>query len=144
MSDVDGIAAERLQSFIERIERLEDEKKALQTDIKEIYAEANRITSYNVCYTKLLRFVKGDICDRALIDNLMQEHDVRGVVHFAAESHVDNSITGPEAFVKTNVMGVITSYSIHYTKLYDILRAFCAKQVLSLQKQLVSYNFNKK
>ncbi len=53
-------------------------------------------------------FVKGDICDRALIDNLMQEHDVRGVVHFAAESHVDNSITGPEAFVKTNVMGTFT------------------------------------
>ena len=53
-------------------------------------------------------FVKGDICDRALVEKLFDEHDVRGVVHFAAESHVDNSITGPQAFIETNVLGTFT------------------------------------
>lgn len=49
------------------------------------------------------RFVKGDICDAATVDPLIAECDV--VVHFAAESHVDRSILGPEAFLKTNVQG---------------------------------------
>lgn len=51
------------------------------------------------------KFIKGDICNRELIDFIFYEYDVRGVIHFAAESHVDNSIKGPEEFVKTNVMG---------------------------------------
>jgi len=53
-------------------------------------------------------FVQGDICDRALVDRLLREHDVDTIVHFAAESHVDNSISGPEIFIKTNVMGTFT------------------------------------
>lgn len=50
-------------------------------------------------------FVHGDICDRELIDKLFVEHDIRGVIHFAAESHVDNSIKNPDAFIKTNING---------------------------------------
>ncbi|WP_044210243.1 dTDP-glucose 4,6-dehydratase [Flammeovirga sp. OC4] len=50
-------------------------------------------------------FVEGDICDRNLIEELFDKYDIRGVIHFAAESHVDNSITGPEAFIQTNVHG---------------------------------------
>ena len=53
-------------------------------------------------------FVQGDICDRELVDKLMREHEIDTVVHFAAESHVDNSISGPEIFVKTNVLGTFT------------------------------------
>jgi len=53
-------------------------------------------------------FVEGDICDRALIDRLLRQHHVDTIVHFAAESHVDNSISGPEVFVQTNVMGTFT------------------------------------
>lgn len=53
-------------------------------------------------------FIKGDICDEALIDRLFQEHDIRGVIHFAAESHVDNSIKGPKAFIETNIVGTFT------------------------------------
>ena len=53
-------------------------------------------------------FVKGDICDRPLITKLFEEYDFEGIVHFAAESHVDNSIDGPEAFIKTNVNGTFT------------------------------------
>jgi dTDP-glucose 4,6-dehydratase len=51
------------------------------------------------------RFVRGDISDRDLITRLLTEGDVRAVVHFAAESHVDRSIHGPEAFIDTNVVG---------------------------------------
>ena len=50
-------------------------------------------------------FVHGDICNRELIDKLFAEHDIRGVIHFAAESHVDNSIKCPDAFIKTNING---------------------------------------
>ena len=50
-------------------------------------------------------FVQGDICDEALIEKLFVENDIRGVVHFAAESHVDNSIKGPRAFINTNIVG---------------------------------------
>ncbi len=51
------------------------------------------------------RFVKGDIRDRNLVRSVLEQHDIQGVVHFAAESHVDRSVEGPEAFVSTNVMG---------------------------------------
>jgi len=51
------------------------------------------------------RFVKGDICDAELVARLLKEEAVDAVVHFAAESHVDRSITGPEIFVRTNVLG---------------------------------------
>ncbi|MNZ11437.1 dTDP-glucose 4,6-dehydratase [Pseudomonas putida] len=50
-------------------------------------------------------FIQGNICDAALLAQLFVEHRPRAVVHFAAESHVDRSITGPEAFVETNVIG---------------------------------------
>ena len=50
-------------------------------------------------------FVRGDIADRALLDTLLAEHRPRAVLHFAAESHVDRSIHGPGAFIKTNVEG---------------------------------------
>ncbi len=51
------------------------------------------------------QFVKGSIDDSSLVTELFDNHDFDAVVHFAAESHVDRSITGPEAFVKTNVLG---------------------------------------
>lgn len=53
-------------------------------------------------------FVHGDICDRALLEQLFAQHAPRAVVHFAAESHVNRSIHGPGAFVRTNVDGTFT------------------------------------
>lgn len=53
-------------------------------------------------------FVHGDICDRALLDRLLATHRPRAIVHFAAESHVDRSIHGPGAFIRTNVQGTFT------------------------------------
>ena len=50
-------------------------------------------------------FVRGDITDRACVDGLLATHRPRAIVHFAAESHVDRSILGPEAFLRTNIHG---------------------------------------
>jgi len=62
------------------------------------------------------RFVQGDICDRDLIAELLTTHRPRAIVHFAAESHVDRSITDPLAFVTTNVVGTATL--LHTAKQY--------------------------
>lgn len=53
-------------------------------------------------------FVKGDICDRNLVESLFVEYKINTVVHFAAESHVDRSITGPADFIQTNIYGTFT------------------------------------
>jgi len=53
-------------------------------------------------------FVRGDICDRALLQTLFAEHQPHAVVHFAAESHVDRSIHGPAEFVQTNFVGTFS------------------------------------
>ena len=66
------------------------------------------------------RFVQGDICDRSLVDSLLQEEDIDTVAHLAAESHVDRSILGPAAFVQTNVVGTFTlleAFRSHYQTL---------------------------
>jgi dTDP-glucose 4,6-dehydratase len=52
-----------------------------------------------------VELVVGDICDTALVEKVIADHGVDTIVHFAAESHVDRSITGPDAFVTTNVVG---------------------------------------
>ncbi len=50
-------------------------------------------------------FVHGDICNTELVESLLKEHEINTIVHFAAESHVDRSITGPDAFIETNILG---------------------------------------
>ncbi len=53
-------------------------------------------------------FIHGDICDRKLVSGLLSDHRPRAIVHFAAESHVDRSIHGPDDFVRTNVNGTFS------------------------------------
>jgi dTDP-glucose 4,6-dehydratase len=50
-------------------------------------------------------FVHGDICDTVLVESILSKHSIDTIVHFAAESHVDRSITGPDAFIETNILG---------------------------------------
>ena len=57
---------------------------------------------------KRYKFIKGDICDASLVRSIFSENRITDVIHFAAESHVDNSIAGPEAFIQTNVNGTFT------------------------------------
>jgi dTDP-glucose 4,6-dehydratase len=59
-------------------------------------------------------FVQGDICDRALVESLFEKYTIEGVIHFAAESHVDNSIKNPGVFIETNVNGTFTLLDVAY------------------------------
>ncbi len=61
-------------------------------------------------------FIKGDICDRNLVHSIFSRSNIQGVIHFAAESHVDNSITGPGEFIRSNITGTFT--------LLDVAREF--------------------
>ena len=54
------------------------------------------------------RFIQGDICDAPLVKNMLEKETVNKLVHFAAETHVDRSITGPDPFIQTNVVGTHT------------------------------------
>jgi dTDP-glucose 4,6-dehydratase len=60
------------------------------------------------------RFIKGDICNRELVEFIFEEYRVAGVIHFAAESHVDNSIARPDIFIKTNINGTHTLLDVAY------------------------------
>ncbi|MDM5272406.1 dTDP-glucose 4,6-dehydratase [Sulfurovum sp. zt1-1] len=60
------------------------------------------------------KFIKGDICNRELVEFIFSEYDIRGVIHFAAESHVDNSIKNPGVFIETNVNGTFTLLDAAY------------------------------
>ena len=62
-------------------------------------------------------FTQGDVCDRELLRQLFERHQPRAIVHFAAESHVDRSIHGPDDFVRTNVFGTFC--------LLEEARAYC-------------------
>ena len=60
------------------------------------------------------KFIKGNICNRELVEFIFKEYNIEGVIHFAAESHVDNSIKNPGIFVQTNVNGTFTLIDVAY------------------------------
>ncbi|MCG3675047.1 dTDP-glucose 4,6-dehydratase [Aliarcobacter butzleri] len=72
------------------------------------------------------KFIKGDICNRELVEFIFSEYDIKGVIHFAAESHVDNSIKNPGVFVQTNVNGTYTLVDV--AKKYWMEKPFTYKE----------------
>lgn len=78
-------------------------------------------------------FVEGDICDRALVESLFEQYNFQGVLHFAAESHVDNSIKNPDAFIRTNVFGTFT--------LLDVAKNHWMKEPNSVKKGFENARF---
>ncbi len=64
-------------------------------------------------------FIKGNICNRELVEFIFDTYDIRGIIHFAAESHVDNSIKNPGVFIETNVNGTFTLLDVAYKKWMD-------------------------
>ena len=64
-------------------------------------------------------FIKGDICDTELVNELFTSHQFTDVIHFAAESHVDNSIKHPDAFINTNVYGTFNLLNVAKTHWMD-------------------------
>ncbi|MCQ2374701.1 MAG: dTDP-glucose 4,6-dehydratase [Salinivirgaceae bacterium] len=79
-------------------------------------------------------FVKGDICNRELVEFLFKTYHIRGVIHFAAESHVDNSINGPEVFIQTNINGTFT--------LLDVARKFWMEAPFKYKKDFEGCRFH--
>ncbi len=71
-------------------------------------------------------FIRGDICNRELVEFIFIEYDIQGVIHFAAESHVDNSIKNPGVFVETNVNGTFTLIDVAYK--YWMEKSFTCKE----------------
>jgi len=66
---------------------------------------------------KRYAFIKGDICDKELVESLFNKYNFQSVVHFAAESHVDRSIDGPSDFIQTNIVGTFNLLE-HSKKFY--------------------------
>jgi len=65
----------------------------------------NKVSLESVADNPNFSFVHGNICDTTLVENLLKDKGIDTIVHFAAESHVDRSITGPDAFIETNIIG---------------------------------------
>ena len=79
----------------------------------------NRHNLANLADHKNFNFVQGDICNRPLLEALLKEENIDTVAHFAAESHVDRSILGPDAFIRTNVVGTFTildAFRLHWER----------------------------
>lgn len=64
-------------------------------------------------------FIQGDICDEGLVDEIFTKYEIESVIHFAAESHVDNSIANPNAFIKTNVNGTFNLLHTAYLHWFE-------------------------
>ena len=80
------------------------------------------------------KFIKGDICNRELVEFIFNEYDINGVIHFAAESHVDNSIKNPGVFVETNVNGTFT--------LLDVARAYWMEKPFTYKEKYQKARFH--
>ena len=80
------------------------------------------------------KFIKGDICNRELVEFIFSEYDIQGVIHFAAESHVDNSIKNPGVFIETNVTGTFT--------LIDVARAYWMNKPFTYKENYMECRFH--
>lgn len=80
------------------------------------------------------KFIQGDICNRSLIEEIFKEYRINSVIHFAAESHVDNSIKNPEIFVKTNVLGTYT--------LLDVAKNFWLNKPHQIKDEFLDARFH--
>ena len=91
------------------LQQTQDESVSVVNLDKLTYAgNLNNLDSIAVQKDVRYEFVHGDIGDRDLVRQLMKKHEPRAIVHFAAESHVDRSIRGPEEFIRTNVDGTFS------------------------------------
>ncbi len=93
-------------NFVRLLLEIEQDRQVINLD-KLTYA-GNLQSLEDIREHPRYRFIRGDICDAALVDDLFDRYRIDTVVHFAAESHVDRSITGPTEFIQTNIVGTFT------------------------------------
>jgi len=93
-------------NFIDFLLKQDLSIKVINLDLLTYAGDIGNTSSFseNERYT----FIEGDIRDREQVEKIFSDHDIDAVIHFAAESHVDNSIAGPETFITTNVNGTFT------------------------------------
>lgn len=101
----------------------------------------------SIKYNKNYTFIKGDICNKEIVDGIFRDYDIDRVVHFAAESHVDRSIKEPEIFVKTNVLGtavllmLLKRHGRMQTALIRKIKSFCIyrqmKYMVALERRTI-------
>jgi dTDP-glucose 4,6-dehydratase len=108
------------------LQRMEDDA-AFIVNLDNLTYAGNLRNLEHVSSDRRYQFVHGDIADRNLTRQLLEKHEPRAIVHFAAESHVDRSIRGPDDFIRTNVVGTFTL--LEETRAYwSSLSADAAKQ----------------
>ena len=83
-------------------------KDAVVLNLDKLTYAGNIESLVSVTENPAYRFVRGDICDKVLVERVLREFEPDAVMHLAAESHVDRSIDGPSAFIQTNVVGTAT------------------------------------
>ena len=93
-------------NFIEYIFKKYKNVNVINLDSLTYASNSNTLDNYND--NKRYFFVKGNICDEVLLDKIFKKYMIDGVINFAAESHVDNSILNPDIFLKTNINGVLS------------------------------------
>ena len=93
-------------NFVEHV--LASDTDAIVTTLDSLTYAGSLDNLHNVLANSRHKFVNGDITDAALVNRLLVTDEIDTIVHFAAESHVDRSITGPAAFISTNVVGTFT------------------------------------
>lgn len=107
------------------LQRMRDESAAIVNFDKLTYA-GNPHNLGSIAGNPRYHFVQGDIVDRALVRKTLQQHEPQAIVHFAAESHVDRSIRGPDDFIHTNINGtfaLLEEVRAYWVSLPDAERA---------------------
>ena len=89
------------------------------SEIDDILNNSKLSTKHSTLENERYKFIHGSICNRELVEFIFDEYDVQGVIHFAAESHVDNSIKSPGVFIETNVNGTFTLLDVAYKRWMD-------------------------
>ena len=93
-------------NFIHYLLQSEEPIKIINLDALTYAGSLDNLTS--VSHDERYTFINGNICDRELVVNLLRQYQIDTVIHFAAESHVDRSITNPGQFIETNVVGTMS------------------------------------
>jgi len=103
-------------NFVEHILQNED---VIVYNLDKLTYAGNLENLESVVNHERYHFIQGDICDRKIVEKLFKEHQITDVIHFAAESHVDNSIKNPGAFIETNIVGSFNLLDVAYKTWMD-------------------------
>jgi len=95
-------------NFVRYLLEVEPQVQVVNLDALTYAGSLENLKDLPVQRAEQYSFVKGDICDRDLVRNLLLQHQIDTIVHFAAETHVDRSIASPEPFIQANVIGTFT------------------------------------